>query len=277
MVQAARLAYAFAVAFLLVFVSHAMYLQITAPVSATLHQNSSIYLGKVGPGESFYIEASASTTNASGVIVTPGWDTFEAVSLPAGWSSQPTALYSNPMKLKITVAPYAANGTYKLVLRAVNIENYSKLGNLTINAYINVTPNIFKISAEPLVLHSGINQPVDVHIVINNSGDSDDLFDVYASGLPAFNNTYSIIVKRNSTTELEYAIFEDEPGVYPFNLTVGSIASPMIHKSFVGKLIIQQSVLNDYSATGQGVLISPIIYEPAYAFMLLLKTLSKYL
>jgi len=42
-------------------------------------------------------------------------------------------------------------------------------------------------------------------------------------------------------------------------------------------LIIQQSVLNDYSATGQGVLISPIIYEPAYAFMLLLKTLSKYL
>src|SRR5271170_8061443 len=89
---------------MLIAVTNATYLNITGPVQGSLHQNQSIFLGKVGPGESFYVSAQSSTTNATGFLVNIGWDRFETVNLPQGWSSQPSLLYENPMEVKVTVA-----------------------------------------------------------------------------------------------------------------------------------------------------------------------------
>ena len=53
------------------------------------------------------------------------------------------------MKMKITVAPSTLPGTYKMTIKAVNIGNYSKLGNLTFDAYINVTNDVFSFVVTP--------------------------------------------------------------------------------------------------------------------------------
>lgn len=248
----------------------ATYLLVEGPVSSLLYENSSIYLGKVGPGESFYMLASATTTNRSGTVINIGWDTLQVVELPAGWSSQASPLYENPMKMKVTVAPDAESGIYKMTLRAVNVQNYSKLGNLTINAYINVTLDVFSSTVSPQNLAAGVGEPVNLRIIINNTGASDDPFLINAQGLPGWNLPTSVIATHSTTNTYLYPVFLSTPGVYNFNLTINASTSPLIHKTYPVTLVVQPSVLNDFSATGQGVVLSPIIYEPAYAFMLFL-------
>jgi hypothetical protein len=208
-------------------------------------------------------------------MVSLGWDQFIAVSLPTGWTSQPSPLYENPMKMKITVAPNAENGTYWMVLRAVNSGNYSKLGNLTFKAYINVTPDVFTSSVSPLNISAGVGQPTNLQVVINNIGASDDPFMINAYGLPAWNMPTEVIASHYRTNTYIYPVFENEPGVYLFNLTINSTTSPLIHQTYPIMLTTHASLFNDFSATGQGVVLSPIIYEPAYAVMLLLNDIYR--
>ena len=248
----------------------ATYLTVEGPVSGLLYNNGTINLGKIGPGESFYVLASATTANQSGSIVNIGWDELQAVRLPPGWTSEASPLYQNPMKMKITVAPYAANGTYNLTLMAVNVGNYSKLGNLTLTASINVTPSVFAPSVAPSSVTTGVGQPTNLKIVINNTGASDDPFVINVQGLPAWDQPAEVISTHDSATSYLYPVFVDEPGVYNFNLTINSTTSPLLHESFPITMTAQSSLINDFSATGQGVVLSPVIYEPAYAAMLLL-------
>jgi hypothetical protein len=247
-----------------------MYLTVEGPVSQLIYDNGSINLGKVGPGESFYILASATTSNQSGAMVNIGWDTLKAIELPNGWASQASPLYENPMKMKVTVAPFAAPGNYKMIIRAINVGNYSKLGNLTFSAYINVSTDVFISSVTPQVVDVGLGEPVNLKVVINNTGASDDPFIINASGLPAWNSPVEVIASHLTNNTYAYPVFVNEPGSYPFNITIKSTTSPLIHQTYPITLDVKASVLNDYTATGQGVVLSPIIYEPSYAFMLLL-------
>jgi len=259
---------AFVAIVLFISISNAMYLDVLSPVSGTLYNNGSIYLGKVGPGESFYVLASPTTTNATGFLVNIGWDTLEAVKLPQGWSSQSSPLYENPMKMKITVAPNAPNGTYEVVLRAVNVGNYSRLGNLTFYTYINVTTNVFELNVTPKKVETGIGQPVNLVVKINNTGISDDPFIISAYGLPAWNISDTVIALHGKTSSFVYPVFVNEPGVYKFNLSVSSATSPLINKDYRIELIGKASLESDYNSISQGVILSPIIYEPVYAAML---------
>lgn len=256
---------------LLLPMAGATYLQVQGPVAGNLTNGGRISLGKVGPGESFYVLASAATANQTGKVINIGWDTLEATNLPSGWSAEPSPLYENPMKMKITVAPNAQNGTYSIVLTAVNVGNYSRLGNLTIYTYINVTPNVFTSNVTPTKLVAGVGQPINLNLWINNTGASDDPFLINAYGLPAWNVPVKVIAAHSTKNDYLYPIFMNEPGVYSFNLTINATTSQLIRKSYPVQLVVQASVINDYGATGQGVPLSPIIYEPAYALMLLAK------
>lgn len=245
----------------------ATYLTVTGPVSTTMYNNQSTYLGKIAPGESFYVLASPNTTSMNGNYVNIGWDTLTAVGLPSGWSSQPSPLYENPMKMKITVSPEAQYGNYTMTLRAVNIQNYSGLGNLTFHATVTVTPYVFNMGVSPQALDSGIGQPATLYVTINNTGISDDPFLINASGLPAWNVSEEVISLHSRKNTFTYPVFADEPGVYEMNVSVASATSPLIRKSYPVRFVVKASLLNDYEAVGNGMGLSPIIFEPAYAFM----------
>lgn len=250
-------------------------LQIAGPIQGSLVNGGSINLGKIGPGQSFYISASADTTNASGTYVNIAWDTLNATSLPSGWTAQASPLYADPMKMKITVPPNAADGSYKLAVEAIDLQNYSKIANLTFNAYINVTPDVFESSVNPTVINVGVGQPTNMYVSINNTGVSDNPFLITVQGLPAWNISDQVIALHGTKSEFVYPVYVQEPGVYKFNITIASSASSLIKRVYPVTLTAGASLTNDYDAVGQGVILSPIIYEPAYAIMLLLGQIYK--
>ncbi|MGD0510455.1 MAG: hypothetical protein ABSA33_01310, partial [Candidatus Micrarchaeaceae archaeon] len=94
-------------AFAALALSHASYVTMTEPFNATVQQNASIYLGKVGPGQTFYVTISAATQNVSGANVSLGWDELIASGLPQGWLTQNSPLYTTYPSTKISVAPNA--------------------------------------------------------------------------------------------------------------------------------------------------------------------------
>ncbi len=247
--------------------ANSSYLQVVGPINATLYNNESIYLGKVGPGESFYVLANSTSITPNGLLANIGWDTLSAVSVPQGWSSQSSPLYENPMKMKITVSSSAADGSYRLMLRAVNIQNYSGLGNLTFYAYVNVTTDVFNLGVSPEELRAGIGQKEDLYVQINNTGVSDDPFVISAHGLPAWNVSEEAISVHSAESIFKYPIYLEEPGVYNFNLSVTSAASPLIEKSYALTFVVDESLPYDYSTIDKGVILFPVIFEPVYAFM----------
>ncbi len=250
--------------------ANATYLNVLGPATATMQNGQSIYLGKVGPGESFYVEASASTTNASGYLINIGWAKLQAQNLPAGWYSQPSLLYANPMKIKVTVPATAQDGTYNFTLAAVDVGNYSKLGAFSVTAYVNVTPDVFGLSVTPTNIQSGIDQPTNLYITINNTGISDDPFSIGVFGLPAWNVSEHVVALHATKSTYVYPVYVNESGTYNFNLTVSSTTSPSIKLAYPISLVAAASLQNDYSAVGQGVILSPVIFYPSYELMLIL-------
>ncbi len=246
--------------------SAAPYIQIIGPVNKTLYNGQSVYLGNVGPGESFYVLASPNTTD-NGNYINIGWDTLRAVNMSGGWSSLNSPLYQNPMKMKVTVSPNAPYGKYRVEVKAVNLQNYSRIGNLTFFAYVNVTKNIFRIDVSPSNLSSGPGQPASVYITINNTGISDEPFYIAAEGLPAWNVSDEIISLHSTKNRYTYSIFGNEPGIYNMNITVDSATSSLVSDSFPVRFEVKNSLLNDFNAVGNGVGLSPIIFEPSYAIM----------
>ncbi len=266
----------FAVALALAPLSNSMYVHVVNPSNATLYNGAQLFLGDVGPGQTFYVTISAATTNATGAINTLGWNEFMASGLPNGWAAENSALYTANLSVEITSSSSSRNGTYNFTLTAVNIGNYSKLGNLTILAHVNVTPNVFKLSAYPSQIIAGPGEPAVIHVTINNTGVSDNPFTITASGLPAFNNVTATVIALHHTSEnFSYPVYEDTPGTWPVSLHVESARSPLVYKQTNVTLVVNASVLNDYSAIGQGAVAFPIIYEPAYAIMYLISLIFK--
>ena len=187
--------------------------------------------------------------------------------MSGGWSALSSPLYENPMKMKVTVASNTPYGRYRIEVKAVNLQNYSRIGNLTFFTYVNVTRNIFKINISPSNLSSGPGQPASVYITINNTGISDEPFNIAAAGLPAWNVSDEIISLHSTKNRYTYPIFENEPGIYRMNITVDSATSSLVFDSFPVKFEVKNSLLNDFNAVGNGVGLSPIIFEPSYAVM----------
>lgn len=266
------------ISFAAMSLSKASYVNITEPYNATVNQNGSIYLGKVGPGQTFYVTISAITkTNFTGSGSNISWDELVASSLPNGWLTANSPLYTTSPSVKITVAPQAANGTYGFNLTAVNIGNYSKLGDLRFTAYINVTPDVFKLDVSPTNISAGPGQPVNIYVNINNTGVSDSPFNITLRNLPAWNYSRTVIALHHTQGSFTYPVYVNEPGVYHVGLYVSSIASPLIYKQSNITLTTKATIANDYAALGNGALTFPIIYAPAYAIMYLISLLAHYL
>ncbi len=254
----------------------AISISVVGPTAAKLANGQSIYLGNVGPGESFYVQALSSTTNATGYSVNIGWDQLNATRLPPGWTAQQSTLYENPvMKMKVSVPPNAASGPYNITLHATNVGNLSRLGNITFYAHVNVTPDVFSVAVQPQVVQSGVNQPTNLYVTINNTGISDDPFVIALQGLPAWNVTDQVVALHLSQSTYVYPVYVNESGKYHFNLTVAAITNPSLSVSYPISLTARESLLNDYGSVGQGVILSPIIFAPSYELMLFLSYLYK--
>ncbi|MEM0150007.1 MAG: hypothetical protein QXW10_03870, partial [Candidatus Micrarchaeaceae archaeon] len=144
----------------------AAYVSIVEPYNATIYNNGSILLGKVGPGEPFLVTALSATKGSNGMLLNYGWNKLVAYGLPQGWVVSNSSLNTPQLSVKITAAPSAQNGTYQFYIKAINTGNYSKIGNLTFRALVNVTPNVFSLIVSPTNFSVGPGQPANIHIMI---------------------------------------------------------------------------------------------------------------
>ncbi len=255
---------------LIVSSAGATYVSVIEPYNVTIQQNGSVLLGKVGPGQTFYITISAATTNATGAVFSRGWNKLVATGVPQGWIVQNSSLNGADLSLKVDPSPNAQNGTYSFNLTAINTGNYSKLGSLSFTALINVTPDVFVLQVSPVNVSTGPGQPVPLYITINNTGVSDNPFVITMTGLPAWNATETVIALHHTTGVFTYPIYEGSPGVYKAQINVSSGSSPLVYKKGNVTLTIQASLLNDFNAVGQGAIGFPVILQPVYAVMYLI-------
>jgi len=246
--------------------SSGAYVKVIEPYNATLYSNGSVYLGDVGPGQTFYITIIASSTNSKGQLINYGWNSFTATNLPEGWIVQNSSFNTQTLSVNIRPAANASNGRYSFNLTAVNTGNYSGLGSVGFTAYVNVTPNVFKLNLSPTNVSAGIGKPTNIYITINNTGVSDSPFVVTVVGLPGWNvEPLQVIALHSTTKSILFPLYENTPGVYTAAFHVESLESPRVYKSTNVTLVVKPSLYNDYLAIGQGAPIFPIIYEPAYA------------
>ncbi|MDE1810485.1 MAG: hypothetical protein KGH66_00350 [Candidatus Micrarchaeota archaeon] len=262
---------------LIPYITNATYVNIVEPFNATINaSNASVYLGKIGPGQTLYVTISAATTY-NNTKYNIGWDELAVSKLPKGWIAQNSSLYTTQISAKITVAPDAANGTYPITLSAINLGNYSKLGSINFKAIVNVTPDVFKLSVHPTNISTGPGQPANIYVTINNTGVSDSPFQITLHNLPAWNRTDTVIALHHTSQDFVYPVYVNEPGAYRTSLYVSSVASPLIFKQTNVSITTVASVPNDYAALGQGAPIFPITYEPAYAVMYLINLLARHI
>ena len=129
---------------------NASYVNITSPFNYTVTANATgtVALGNVGPGQTFYITIASATSNGT-FTFNQGWNKLTATGLPQGWIEQNSSLNNQDLSVEITVAPKAPDGIYSFNVTAINLGNYSKLGSKTFTASVNVTTNVFKLSASP--------------------------------------------------------------------------------------------------------------------------------
>ncbi len=247
--------------------SAASYVNIVEPFNTTLYNNGSVYLGKVGPGQPFYITAESATANVSGVVIIRGWNQMYALNLPPNWIVSNSSVYSQYLSVEIKPSPSAATGAYAFNILVKNFGNYSKLGDLEFTAYVNVTPDVFALNVSPSAVDAAPGVPSEIYVTINNTGVSDSPFDINAYGLPAWNKTEEVIALHQTSRRFVYPIYEYEPGTYTTQIYVTSSASPLVHKEANVTLNIAASIPNDYKALGYGSVAFPIVYEPAYAVM----------
>lgn len=249
------------------------YVNVLEPYTYTLHNNGTVFLGKVGPGQPFYVTISSETINKTGSLYERGWNEMVINNAPQGWVWVNSSLYNSNLSVKITPPATAQNGTYTFDLAAVNIGNYSQLGALHFKAVINVTPDVFVLSVHPKNISTGPGEPASVYVTINNTGVSDSPFIVNVTGLPAFNLSTGVIALHGTTQNFTYGIYEDEPGIYHANISVVSVSSPLVKESTTVNMTIEPSVLNDYKAIGQGAITFPVIFQPMYYIMYLISKL----
>ena len=257
----------------------ASYVTVVEPYNTTVAGGGSVFLGKVGPGQAFYITVSSVTAYANGTKVAYGWNRLNIHGVPNGWIVQNSSLNNQLLAALVKTAPNTANGTYSFNVTAMNIGNYSRLGNATFTATVNVTTNVFKLSVSPTNISAGPDEPATVYVTINNTGVSDSPFVIDVQGLPGFsqqNLTRSVIALHHTSQTYSYPIYEDEPGTYSMRVNVSSAASPLIYKDSNVALMVGASVPNDYMAIGNGGLLFPPIYEPVYAIMHIISLLFKH-
>jgi len=249
---------------------------IIEPYNATITQNGSIYLGKSGPGQTFSITISSLAYNATGAQISRGWNELKAIDYPKGWIVKNSALYRSTLTVDVTPSPNASNGTYELKLSAINIGNYSKIGSINFIAYVNITPNVFRLNVSPKSLSASPGEPREITININNTGVSDSPFVINASHIPGITlQPDTVIALHHTNGVFKYAVYAQTPGIYHVVVSVNSLESPLVSKSATITLNVKPSLLDNYYAIGQGAPIFPIIYEPSYILMYIIGLLSK--
>jgi hypothetical protein len=244
-----------------------------SPVNAALQDGGEVYLGLVGPGQTVFIEADALVTTGGVNGIGGRWDQLVIDQAPAGWTTEPSLLYEQPLKARIKVASDAPDGEYEVLARVIDDQNKEQLGEVNLKLRVNVSRDVFWMSVSPARKETGAAQPASFIVTLHNTGIASDAFEISASGLPAWDYRKTVFVPYGTSKEVPYDVVSGEEGNFAVKIRTRSLSSDRLSGEKEVYLGVSTTLISDYKATNKGLLLFPIFEQAAYAVMGLLSNL----
>ncbi|RLG18482.1 hypothetical protein DRN67_04135 [Candidatus Micrarchaeota archaeon] len=248
-------------------------LQVLKPVYVMVQDDGEVFLGTVGPGQTVFVEADALVETGGIHGIGGRWDRLEVVDVPGGWTAEDSFLYEQPLKARITVAKEAPDGEYEVLVRSVDIENKEGLGEVNLKLIVNVSREVFGMEVLPSEKETGATQPATYTVMIENKGVASDAFEISAKGLPAWDYKKAVFVPYGTCKSVQYDLVGAEDGEYDVTVAVRSFSSDRIEGEERVHLSVKTTLVSDYKATNNGLLLFPIFEQAAYSIMGLLANL----
>ena len=252
----------------------ALQLSVYEPVATTVSDGGIVDLGVVGPGQTAYVVVE-SDIKEGGILGKGGrLDQLVFTSTPRGWNTTPSDLYGVPMKAIIKVPPDAGDGEYWFTIKAVDEGNKEQLGETSFKARLMVSKDVLKMDVWPDAVSTGAGQPAGYYVRISNTGVASDVFEVSSEGVPDWRYTQVVFVPKGSSKVVRYEVAGNEEQEYAVKIKVRApFSSELLKADKDVSLDINTNLISDLQATGHGLLLFPIIEQPAYSIMGLISNL----
>jgi hypothetical protein len=253
---------------LLVFgIKIASAIEILAPVNKEVKNGDVIYVGAIGPGQTLTVLINPKVT--TGGIFGKGGDYDNAIftAFPEGWKAYGSKFYGRPLQVMITADKNAAEGDYFANITVIDEHGAEQLENITFTIKINVTWDVLNVDVSPEVANVGPSQPARIYITVTNKGTASDTFEITGAGVKRWDFTKNLYVAAGSSKRIVWELVGNEEETYNANIKVVSLSSPSIikYEKNITVNVIPQSVLSDYKATNNGIIIFPLLENLVYS------------
>lgn len=260
---------------LLAAVSLSCAIEVLKPVKKDVQDGGMVIVGVMGPGQT--VEVLIKPKVATGGIYGEGGDYDKAVitSLPYGWKAQESEFYGDPLQVKITADKNAPEGDYYVNITIVDEQGGEKLDNLTFTAKLQVSWDVLDVEVSPQNVKVGASQPARIYVTVTNKGTASDTFDITITGIKRWEFAKNIYVSAGDSKTILWETVENERETYIGKVKVVSTSSPGIIKAEkdLAIVVVPQSVLGDYKATNNGIIVFPIFEGLVYSLAGLLSNL----
>ena len=248
-------------------------IQIIEPVLTEISEAEIIDLGTMGPGQTVELQLHPKVYEGGIHGIGGNYDQAYAYELPAGWDTQPSKIYGNPLQVKITAGPYTEEGTYTIPIVVEDEGNGEELGKVTFYARVKISEEVMDFTVTPTEEDAGIGQPARFEITVNNNGNAGDTFKVSAIGVSKWEFTQLVYISPRSSKTITYEVAGFEEETYTTEITVESSSSSRVFQTKTIILNVYPDLLSDYKAVNNGALLFPIIEAPVYALIGLISNL----
>lgn len=251
---------------LVLLLAHSSFaINVIAPISTQIEDGSQISIGDVGPGQTFIVSVEPKVETGGKYGIGGAYDQLSASSLPAGWVSTPSRIYSNPMQADVTVPKDTSDGQYTVQFTMWDEAGEQGLGqNLTFKAKVNVRHDIMDMKVEPSSLSVGAGQPARYTITVVNKGIANDVFTVGSAGVRNWEFRRSVYISSGTSKTLSYEVVGDDESDYRVKIWAKSSSSDSISSEQEVTLRVNTDLFSDCRAVNRGVLLFPLTEAPLY-------------
>ncbi len=236
--------------------------EIIKPLGTHVEDNGTIYIGKIGPGQPVAIDILKRVEGYS----KKGYGNYDrafVTEIPEGWMSKDSKLFDNPMEVVVTAPENASEGNYSFKISLYDWEHIEALPNFTINAIVSVTEDIFSADVPKSVYVVGPKQPARVRVFVFNKGNIGSVF-IVKMKLPDKEEVKEVFVPAGHSAHIIFETeFEDE-NVYDGYIEVEPEYCPRLKKLYPLHFTVVGSFLGDLQASGRGILLLFVPFQPIY-------------
>ncbi len=249
-------------------------INVVSPVAQAVSDNGSIYIGRVGPGQTFSFAVEPKVPIGGVHNIGGRWDQMLVSRVPEGWKSRDAKVYADPLQAEVTVSQLAPNRQYEVVATVVDEGDLEKIGNsIAFRAIVDVDSNVVNMGIAKKSIATGAGQPARYEITITNTGMADDVFEISTTGVKDWEFRRRVYVGAGASKTITYEVVGQEEGEYDVKVNCASTSSPLITKSDDIHLSVNTDLFSDYRATTHGLLLFPLLEQPVYSIMGLISNL----